>query len=265
MALVKVRELLEAGVHFGSRTSQWNPKMTPYIYGKRSKIHIIDVRQTLRGLVRACKFIESVAARGEKVIFVGTKRPAQETVRSEARRAGQFFVAQRWLGGTLTNLRTIRERVARLEELEALEASGEIQRFSKKMISTINRERRKISRNFEGIREMTKMPGAVILVDPKEEHIALAEALKVGISIVAVADTDCDPEPIDFVIPANDDAIRSVEVLVRVLADACLAGTSRMSEMAMIAARGGDLSSAGPGLAAEIDASAGAVTFGGKD
>jgi small subunit ribosomal protein S2 len=259
MAIVKMQELIENGVHFGARASSWNPKMKPYIYGKRSKVHIIDVRETLRGIIRASKFLENLTATGGKVVFVGTKRQAREAVRSEAQRADQFFVAERWLGGTLTNIQTVRQRVIRLEELEALEESGAIEEFSKKMVSQINREKRKITRNFEGIREMKKLPDALVLVDPDEEDIALSEAMKLGIPVVAVADTDCDPDPIDFLIPANDDAYRSILVCLQPLADACLRGTEKERETQMMAARE---KGEGP---AQVDANVGAMSFGGEE
>ncbi len=259
MAIASIRDLLEAGVHFGARTSSWHPAMAPYIYGKRSGVHIIDLRETLRGLIRAYKFLESLTAQGQRVVFVGTKRQAQEIVRAEAQRCGQFFVAQRWLGGTLTNLRTVRERVTRLQELEELEESGRIEQFSKKMISAINREKRKISRNFEGIRDMTELPGALVLVDPKDERIALAEAVKLNIPTLALADTDCDPEPLDFVIPGNDESHRAIQTIVQVLADACEAGRAKASQQAMLKARAGQ-AAAGP--AQDISPDVGAVSYG---
>ena len=264
MPIVSMQELVEAGVHFGARTSLWCPKMKPFIYGKRSKIHIIDLRATLSGLIRAFHFLESVVAGGKKVVFVGTKRQAQEIVRSEAIRCEQFFVAERWLGGTLTNLRTIRERINRLEELENLEKTGRLAEFSKKMISTINRERTKITRNFEGIRQMKGMPGAIVLIDPKHEDIALAEAIKLNVPVVALADTDCDPDPVDFLVPGNDDALRSIATVVKVLADACASGAQKAKENAAINARAegghGRPNDLGP---ATLDPNVGAVSYGG--
>ncbi|MBN1257394.1 MAG: 30S ribosomal protein S2 [Planctomycetes bacterium] len=270
MAIVKMQELLEAGVHFGARTSKWNPKMKPYIFGSRSKVHIIDLRESLRGLIRAYKFLENLTAQNKKVVFVGTKRQAKEVVRSEAKRADQFFVAERWLGGTLTNIRTVRERVARLEELEMLETTGEIQEFSKKMISHINRERKKISRNFEGIREMKSVPGALVLIDPNEEKIALREAMKLNIPTIAIADTDSDPDLIDFLIPANDESFRSIHAILSVLANACISGAGKRKENAMLAARAaGAPGEAPPPPAAspevKINPSVGAVSFGGDE
>ncbi|MHC4886798.1 MAG: 30S ribosomal protein S2 [Planctomycetota bacterium] len=257
MASVKMQDLLEAGVHFGARSSSWNPKMAPYIHGKRSKIHIVDLKQTMRGLIRACALLKKLTSEGKQVVFVGTKRQAQDIVRTEAARANQHFVAQRWLGGTLTNLDTIRKRVKRLIELEELETGGHLQEFSKKMISSIQREKRKISRNFEGIRNMKSLPAAMVIVDPKEERIALAEAIKLGIPTIALVDTDCDPEPVDVVIPGNDDSLRSIQTIVGAMADACAEGSGYSAESAAIAAR------AAEGPATDIGADTGAVSFGG--
>lgn len=258
MAIVTMQDLLEAGVHYGARSSLWCPKMAPYIHSKRSNIHIIDLRETLKGIIRSCKFLEQINAQGKRAIFVGTKRQAAEVVRTEAARAEQFFVAGRWLGGTLTNLRTIRERVGRLEELEALEANGAIQDFSKKMISSINREKTKITANFEGIREMKGQPGAIVLVDPKQEHIALAEAIKLNVPVVALADTDCNPDMVDFLIPGNDDSFRSISLIIGLLADACERGRKKQGEMAQIQERAG-------AQGAPVAATAGAASFGGKE
>ncbi len=224
MPFVTLKELVEAGVHFGCNTSRWNPKMKPYIHSRQNKIHIIDLRETLRGLIRARHFLMKLAGQRKRVLFVGTKRQAADAIRSEAIRSGSHFVAERWLGGTLTNMNTMRTRMQRLEELEALEQSGQMQEFSKKMISMLTRERKKISRNFEGIREMKDMPAALVVVDPRNEHIAVAEAMKMNIPIVAIADTDCDPEPIDFLIPANDESVRSIQCLLSKLADAIVEG-----------------------------------------
>ncbi len=220
MASALVRELIECGVHFGHRAGRWNPKMAPYILGKRNSIHIIDIRETVRGLLRAKKFLSAVIAAGHDVLIVGTKRQAREVVEKQAKRVGMPHVTERWLGGTLTNFKTIRSRLARLEELERLEATGEINNFSKKMKATIDRERRKITRNLEGIRGMTRLPGTLVILDVSREHIALREARKLGIPTVCLVDTDGDPNLADIVIPGNDDAMRSVELIVRELADA---------------------------------------------
>lgn len=226
MPIVTVQELIDAGVHFGHRTSRWNPKMKPFLQCKRNSIHIIDLRSTVRGLVQGSHFLKNVSRDGWKVLFVGTKRGAKNVVREEALRCGMPFVSERWLGGTLTNFDTIRMRLARLEELENLERSGETAAMRKKELANHNREKRKLLKNLEGIRTMTSLPGALVVVDPKREYIAVREANRVGIPIVALVDTDSDPDPIDIPIPANDDAMRSVTALVRRLADACVEGSA---------------------------------------
>lgn len=231
MATVLVKELIEAGVHFGHRASRWNPKMRPYIYGRRNLIHIIDVRETIRGLLRARKFLQQVAASGSLVLFVGTKRQATETVEQQALRCGMPFVSDRWLGGTLTNFRTIRSRLSRLEELEALRASDELSTYSKKMQSALNREYRKMYRNLNGIRTMNRVPEVLVVIDPRKEKNAIREAKKLGITTVALIDTDCDPDQVDLPIPGNDDSIRSIELLVSLLADGVRAGKIASGEM----------------------------------
>ena len=228
MAIVQVKELIEAGVHFGHRASRWNPKMRPYIYGKRNLIHIIDLRETLRGLLRATKYLTQIASQGKLILFVGTKRQAKETIEREAQRCGMPYVSERRLGGTLTNFRTIRSRLQRLQELEDLETSGAIHSYSKKMISALTRERRKIHRNLQGIREMTRIPEALIVVDPKREHIAVQEAKKMGVVTIALIDTDSDPDMVDLPIPGNDDSIRSIELIVSRLAQAILEGRAAL-------------------------------------
>ncbi|HMP02618.1 MAG TPA: 30S ribosomal protein S2 [Gemmatales bacterium] len=224
MALVQVKELIEAGVHFGHRASRWNPKMRPYIYGKRNLIHIIDLRETLRGVLRAAKFLTQVASQGKLILFVGTKRQAKEIIEREAAKIGMPYVSERWLGGTLTNFRTIRSRLARLQELEDLETSGQIHTFSKKMISSLNRERTKIARNLSGIRDMTRIPEAMVVIDPRREHNAVAEARKMGVTTISLIDTDSDPDVVDLPIPGNDDSIRSIELIVSRLAQAIAEG-----------------------------------------
>jgi small subunit ribosomal protein S2 len=224
VAIVQVKELIEAGVHFGHRASRWNPKMRPYIYGKRNLIHIIDLRETLRGLLRASKYLVQIASQNKTILFVGTKRQAKETVEREAQRCGMPFVSERWLGGTLTNFRTIRSRLQRLQELEGLEETGQIHTFSKKMISTLTRERKKIYRNLQGIREMNRLPEALVVIDPHREHIAVKEAKKMGIATVALIDTDSDPDLVDLPIPGNDDSIRSIELVLTRLSQAVLEG-----------------------------------------
>ncbi len=260
MAIVQVKDLIEAGVHFGHRASRWNPKMRPYIYGKRNLIHIIDLRETVRGLLRAYRYLAKVASNGSLVLFVGTKRQAKETIEREAARCGMPFVSERWLGGTLTNYRTIRDRLKRLQELESmwvpagekqgkidiqahmrsmLNDSGklelskapetaEIRQYSKKMVATLNRELTKIHRNLQGIREMNRLPDALVVVDPKREHIAVKEAQRMGVATVALIDTDSDPDTVDLPIPGNDDSIRSIELVLAKLADAVLEGKAAL-------------------------------------
>jgi len=215
-----VRELIDAGVHFGHRVSRWNPKMEPYIFGKRNSIHIIDIKETVKGLLRAKKFIAQVVANGDDVLFVGTKRQARQAVRTQADRCGMHYVSERWLGGTLTNFRTVRSRLQRLEELEGYEASGELDSFSKKMKATLQREKRKITRNLSGIRRMERLPGTLVIVDVRREHIAVREAKKLEIPTVCLIDTDSDPDYADIPIPGNDDAMRAVELMLTQLADA---------------------------------------------
>ncbi len=219
-----VQELIEAGVHFGHRASRWNPKMRPYIYARQKLIHIIDVRETIRGLLRAKKYLKQVAGGGGLVLFVGTKRQAGETIEREAERCGMAYVSDRWLGGTLTNFRTIRNRLTRLEELEALRSGDELSAYSKKMQSALMREYRKMYRNLHGIRTMNRLPECLVVVDPKKERNAIREARKLGITTVALIDTDSDPDVVDLPIPGNDDSIRSIELVVRQLADAIIEG-----------------------------------------
>jgi small subunit ribosomal protein S2 len=226
-----VKDLIEAGVHFGHRASRWNPKMRPYIYGRRNLIHIIDVRETIRGLLRARKYLQRVAAQGSLVLLVGTKRQAAETIEREGLRCGMPYVSDRWLGGTLTNFRTIRSRLGRLEELEALRSGEEMSTYSKKMQSALNREYRKMYRNLNGIRTMNRLPECVVVIDPRKERNAVGEARKLGITTIALIDTDCDPDEVDLPIPGNDDSIRSIELIVQLLADAVLAGKTSSGEM----------------------------------
>lgn len=221
-----VKEFVEAGVHFGHRASLWNPKMAPYIYGRKSQIHIIDIRETLRGVLRAKKYLHQVAANGSLITFVGTKRQAAPAIEAQAQRCGMPFVAERWLGGALTNFRTVRSRLGRLEELEALRESERIAEYSKKMQSALNREHRKMYRNLNGLRSMNRLPEALVVVDPRKERNAVREARRLGITTVALIDTDCDPDDVDLPIPGNDDGIRSIEIVLRNLADAVLAGKS---------------------------------------
>ncbi len=236
-APVSVQELIDAGVHFGHRASMWNPKMRPYVYGRRKLIHIIDVRETVRGILRAKKYLRQVTAQGSLVLFVGTKRQATETVKAEASRCGMPYVAERWLGGTLTNFATIRSRLKRLEELESIIEGEELNTYSKKMQSSLQREYRKMYRNLNGIRDMNRFPEAMVIIDPKKEKNAVKEAQKLGIVTVALIDTDSDPDEIDLPIPGNDDSIRSIEVVMRCLADAIEEGRRDAGVQTEMAAR----------------------------
>lgn len=224
---IDVRDLIQAGVHFGHRSSRWNPKMKPYIYKKRNLIHIIDLEKTLYGLVAGKKVAAAVAEGGDYVLFAGTKRQAQPIIEREAERCGMPFVAERWPGGLLTNYVTIRKRLERLDELEDLERTGRIEQYSKKMISSLRREKHKILRNLGGVRDMDRLPGLVVIVDPAREDIAVREAVKLGIPTIAWIDTNGDPEDIDIVVPANDDAIGSIEIFARTMADGVLEGRKR--------------------------------------
>ena len=226
MPPVLVKQLIEAGVHFGHRASRWNPKMRPYIYARQNLIHIIDVRETIRGLLRAKKYLKQISAGGSLVLFVGTKRQAGETIDREAQRCGMPFVSDRWLGGTLTNFRTIRNRLTRLEELEVVRSGEQLATYSKKMQSALTREYRKMYRNLHGMRTMNRLPECLVVIDPKKERNAIREAQKLGITTVALIDTDSDPDVVDLPIPGNDDSIRSIELIVQQLADAILEGKS---------------------------------------
>lgn len=229
MSQALVKEMVEAGVHFGHRCSRWNPKMRPYIYGRRNQIHIIDVRETIRGLFRARKYLSQVAAQGSLILFVGTKRQAQEAVQREGARCGMPFVNDRWLGGTLTNFRTIRSRLGRLEELERIRTGDELATYSKKAQSSLNREYRKMYRNLNGIRTMNRIPECLVIVDPKKEKNAVSEARKMGVTTVSLIDTDCDPDLVDLPIPGNDDSIRSIDLILKQLSDAVLAGKQQFA------------------------------------
>ena len=232
MSNTLVQELVGAGVHFGHRASLWNPKMAPYIYARKNQIHIIDIRETLRGLLRAQKYLKQVAAGGSLVLFVGTKRQAAGAIELEAQRCGMPFVAERWLGGALTNFRTVRSRLSRLEELEELRSGDRLAEYSKKMQSALAREYRKMYRNLNGLRPMNRMPECVVVVDPRKEKNAIRESRRLGITTIALIDTDCDPDTVDLPIPGNDDGIRSIELVIKTLADAVLAGKSEASSAA---------------------------------
>lgn len=237
MSLVTVQELIEAGVHFGHRASRWNPRMKPYIYGKRHKIHLINLQQTIRGLYQASHFLRQVAQSGAQVMFLGTKKQIRAVVESQARRCGMPAVTERWIGGTLTNFNTVRDRLGRLEELEGMEADGSMERYKKKDQATLRREMRKIRRNLEGVRELHGMPGAIVVIDPRREDICVREAARMNVPVVCILDTDCDPASADIVIPANDDAMSSVQLLLGKLADAVIEGRANIDEDAAMAAQ----------------------------
>ena len=224
MAVISMKQLLEAGVHFGHQTRRWNPKMAPYIFTERNGIYIIDLQKTVRKVDEAYDFLRSVAEEGKSVLFVGTKKQAQEAIREEATKAGMFYVNERWLGGMLTNFTTIRKSINRLKELEAMEADGTFEVLSKKEVISLKREQEKLEKSLGGIKDMDKLPGAMFIVDPRKEKIAVAEARKLDIPIVAIVDTNCDPDEIDYVIPGNDDAIRAVKLLTSRMADAVIEG-----------------------------------------
>lgn len=228
MALVTLEELIQAGVHFGHRASRWNPKMAPYIYGKRNSIHIINLKETVRGLLRATHFLERLVRSGGEVLIVGTKPQLKALVKAEAERCGMHVVSERWLGGTLTNHLTIRSRLKRLEEIEDLDRSGESAHMSKKLLSAIAREKKKLIRNLEGIRRMHRLPSALIIIDPRREESAVNECNKMGIPTVCIIDTDANPDRVDIAIPANDDAYRSVHAVLSKLTDAVIRGREKL-------------------------------------
>lgn len=228
MAVATMKQLLEAGVHFGHQTRRWNPKMKPYIFTERAGIYIIDLQQTLRSLEIAYEFTRELTAGGEEILFVGTKKQAQDAIAEHAERAGMPYVSRRWLGGTLTNFQTIKRRIDRLAELTRKEQDENgYGMLPKKEIQALRAEREKLERNLWGIRNMGRLPGAVFVIDPRRERIVVQEAVRLEIPIVAIVDTNCDPDEIDYVIPGNDDAIRSVTLITRVMADAALEGAER--------------------------------------
>jgi len=224
MSTSLVKDLVEAGIHFGQRASNWNPKMSPYIYAKRNSIHIIDIRETVKGILLAKKFIARTVADGKDVCFVGTKRQAKDVLEQRVKDAGMHIVTERWLGGTLTNFRTIRMRLKRLIELESIEQTDNFQSYSKKMESQLRREMRKIQRNLDGIRNMDKLPGCLVVIDSSREQNALLEARKLGIPTICLIDTDGDPDLVDIPIPGNDDSMRSIDVVIRELCSAIIDG-----------------------------------------
>ncbi len=230
MATIAMRDMLECGAHFGHQTRRWNPKMKPFIFGARNGIYIIDLQQTVGLFDKAYERVVNLVARGEKVLFIGTKKQAADIVAEEAKRSNQFFVNNRWLGGMLTNFKTIKQGIDRLRAIEKMQQDGTFDRLPKKETIKLTRELQKLEKNLDGIRDMNKLPGAVFVIDPKREHIAVEEARRLGIPIISLIDTNCDPTGIDYVIPANDDAIRSIKLFVSKIADACAEGNARHQE-----------------------------------
>jgi small subunit ribosomal protein S2 len=224
MAVVTMKQLLEAGVHFGHQTRRWNPKMAPYIFTDRNGIYIIDLQKTVKKMEEAYNFVRDLSAANESILMIGTKKQAQESIEAEAKRCGAYYVTHRWLGGMLTNFKTIRQRIDRLNELEEMETSGAFDVLPKKEVIKLRLEKEKLEKNLGGIREMKKLPGAIFVVDPRKERIAIAEARKLGIPIIAIVDTNCDPDEVDYVIPGNDDAIRAIKLFASKIADAVLEG-----------------------------------------
>jgi small subunit ribosomal protein S2 len=233
VSAVTIKELLEAGVHFGHQTKRWNPKMKKYLFGERNGIYIIDLQKTLKKFQEAQDFVRDVASRGEAVLFVGTKKQAVDAVQEEAGRAGMYFVNRRWLGGTLTNFQTITKSISRLKQLEDMKATGKFEAFSKKEVLKLEREMQKLNNALMGIKGMEQIPGAVFIVDPKKERIAVRESRKLAIPVVAVVDTNCDPEEIDYPIPGNDDAIRAIRLITSRLADAIVEGRGEAAKVGL--------------------------------
>lgn len=264
-----VRELFEAGVHFGHQTKRWNPKMRQYIYGARSGIHIVDLDQTARLFKRAYDFVSETTARGGGVLFVGTKRQAQEIVREECRRAGMYFVTNRWLGGTLTNFRTIKGGLDRLRSIERMKEDGTYEQLPKKETVQLEKERARLEKYIGGLKGMGAVPSAVFIIDPAQETIAVQEARKLHVPIVAITDTNCDPDLVDYVIPGNDDAIRSVRLITGAIADACVYGAARRREFQQQRDRDSNQNDAGrqgrPGNDAQVVYAGGRGSRGGSD
>ena len=224
MSVISMKQLLEAGVHFGHQTRRWNPKMKEYIFTERNGIYIIDLQKTVKKAEEAYNFVRSVAEAGDSILFVGTKKQAQESIEQEAKRCEMFYVNQRWLGGILTNFKTIQTRIAKLRKIEKMEADGDFAYLPKKEVIKLKAEQEKLEKNLSGIKDMKKLPGAMFVVDPRKEHIAVMEARALGIPVVAIVDTNCDPDEVDYAIPGNDDAIRAVKLIASKMADAVLEG-----------------------------------------
>lgn len=240
MGIVTMKQLLECGVHFGHQTRRWNPKMKPYIFTERNGVYIVDLQKTVKGLEKAYDFLREVSKGGGTVLFVGTKRQAQETIREEALRAGMHYINQRWLGGLMTNFPTIRKRVSRMVELQKMEEDGSYEKMPKKEVVQLRKMREKLEKYLLGIRDMKDTPDAVFVIDPRREEIAIREARKLGIPVIAIVDTNCDPEIIDFPIPGNDDAIRAIKLMTKLMADAIVEGRQGADGYVASDAEGGE-------------------------
>src|SRR5208283_3781613 len=232
MSVVTMKELLESGVHFGHQVKRWNPKMKKFIFGERNGIHIVDLQKTLKGIEDVYTFVRNVASVGASLLFVGTKKQAQDAIAEEAQRAGTFYVNNRWLGGMLTNFSTVRKSIERLKKIETMKEDGTYNVLTKKEVSQLEKEREKLEKNLSGIKEMKSLPGAVFIIDPKKERIAVQEARRLAIPIIAIVDTNCDPDEIDYVIPRNDDAIRAVKLISSKIANAILEGKGLLAKSA---------------------------------
>ncbi|MFZ6017378.1 MAG: 30S ribosomal protein S2 [Nitrospirota bacterium] len=232
MMVATMKELLEAGVHFGHQVKRWNPKMKKYIFGERNGIYIIDLQKTMKGLEDAYNFVKGIASTGAPILFIGTKKQAQDAVQEEAQRAGTFYINQRWLGGMLTNFSTIKKSIEKLKKITAMKEDGTFDLLPKRETTMLEKERTKLEKNLSGIKDMTDLPGAVFIIDPKKERIAVAEARKLSVPIVAIVDTNCDPDEVDYVIPGNDDAIRAIKLITSKIADAILEGKEMLSTIA---------------------------------
>ena len=241
MSQITMKQLLEAGVHFGHQTRRWNPKMKPYIFGARNGIYIIDLQKTVRYFRNAYSFISDISKKGEKILFVGTKKQAQDSIMEEAVRAGQYYVNNRWLGGMLTNFSTIKRSIDRLKKIETMSEDGTYELLLKKEILQLDREKDKLEKSLGGIKNMTRLPAAVFIIDPNKEEIAVKEARKLGIPVVAVVDTNCDPEGIDYIIPGNDDAIRAIRLFASKMAEACIEGSAARQDDLRNEAEGADV------------------------
>ncbi|MCM2357981.1 MAG: 30S ribosomal protein S2 [Geobacteraceae bacterium] len=254
MSSITMKELLEAGVHFGHQTKRWNPKMKPFIFGARNGIYIIDLQKTVRMFKSAYSFVVEAAKAGETVLFVGTKKQAQDSVAEEASRCGMFYVNQRWLGGMLTNFATVKQSIDRLKRLDAMIADGTIDAYTKKEALQLNKEREKLEKTLGGIKGMHKLPGALFVIDPKNEEIAIKEAKKLGIPVVAIVDTNCDPDDINYIIPGNDDAIRAIRLLTGKIADAVREGAQARDTRLQTEAEGEELVAEAPAAVAGEEA-----------